>query len=140
MSEASRLELTTDWSIEIEPAFAGRVVDGDLQLVDPGPPVRTVWLSIWGAPPDGDAAKLMADIKAESNPAATQKYEEAGSEPIERRFASWYPEKADGRDQWSLYAYTVRPDSYVQAAFILDDPAGLDWALATWRSLRHKTS
>jgi hypothetical protein len=44
------------------------------------------------------------------------------------------------REQWGLYTYTVRADSYVQAVLLTDSPAELDWALSTWRSLRFTPS
>jgi hypothetical protein len=131
-----RRGLTSDWSIEIEPTFQGRVDKGSLQLVDPGPPCRTIWVDVWGAPPTGH----LDGIRARANPAALQRYDEVGADPKEHRFATWYPETVEGRRQHSLYAYTLRPEGCVQAAFIVDDPGELDWALKAWRSLRFRSA
>jgi hypothetical protein len=134
-----RRKLTPDWSIEIEPTFQGRMVEGVLQLVDPGPPTRTIWLSIWGVPPTGTGG-VLDEIRTGANPAALERYDEMGADRTEHRFATWYPETVEGRKQWALYAYTLRPEGYAQAAFIVDDPAALGWALNAWRSLRFRSA
>ena len=134
-----RRSLTQDWSIEIDPMFKSRVVEANLQLVDPGPPTRTIWLSMWDAPPDG-SANVLADVRARANPAAVERYDEPGADPTEHRFATWFQETVEGRDQWGLYAYTFRPEGYAQATFIVDDPAALAWALEAWRSLRYRST
>jgi len=131
-----RRGLTTEWSIDVDESFDSRVVDEDLQLVSPGPPVRTVWVAVWSPPEEQSPADVLKDIRADVNPHPTARFVEPGSEPGELRYASWYPEESGGRDQWSLYGYTVRRGSYVQLACIVDDPAERDWALETWRSLR----
>jgi hypothetical protein len=37
-----RRGLTCEWSIELDEESRSRIVDDDLQLVSPGPPVRTI--------------------------------------------------------------------------------------------------
>jgi hypothetical protein len=135
-SMAERRRLTQEWSIELDPSFVGRVVDGDLQLVSPGPPVRTIWIAVWSPPLSQPVDETLAEIAADAHPNPTQSFTEAGVEDDERRYGSWYPETVDGRTQWGFYGYTVRPGSYVQAAFITDEGTDLPWALQTWRSLR----
>ncbi|KAJ0419324.1 hypothetical protein BJY00DRAFT_286292 [Aspergillus carlsbadensis] len=131
-----RRPLTTKWSIALEDSFAGRIVKDDLQFVSQGPPVRTVWLAIW-SPKDESIPETLDRIKLYVHPSPEQRFEEAGSDPDEWRYASWYPHVVNGRHQWGLYAYTVRQGSYVQASFISDEPGDLEWALFTWRSLRY---
>jgi hypothetical protein len=128
-------ELTEDWSIDVDDSFRGRVVDGDLQLVSLGPPLRTVWITVW-APPPGTVEDVLAGIARSAHPDPVERFEERSSDDAEVRIASWYPEPtADGGAQWGLYAYTVRDGSYVQSAFLTDHEADRDWALKTWRSL-----
>jgi len=134
-----RRRLTADWSIELDTTFQGRVVDGDLQLVSVGPPVRTIWLGVWSPPLTDPVEQTLAVIAGDAHPRPTQRFVEAGSDPNEQRFASWYPEDVDGRRQWGLYGYTVRPGTYVQAAFLIDGEEDLPWALSAWRSLRYGT-
>lgn len=131
-----RRGLTKEWSIELDPSFQGRVVEGDLQLLSLGPPIRTIWIAVWNPPVSQPVDQTLADIVADVNPNPTRRFQESGADASERRYASWYPELQDGRKQWGLYAYTVRPGSYVQAAFLSDVEADLDWALRAWRSLR----
>jgi hypothetical protein len=132
-----RRQLTTEWSIALDASFAGRIVDADLQFVSQGPPVRTVWLAIW-SPKSESIPETLDRIKLHVHTSPEQRFEEAGTDPNERRYASWYPHVVGGRHQWGLYAYTVHQGSYVQAAFISDEPDGLEWALFTWRSLRFR--
>ena len=42
----------------------------------------------------------------------------------------------DGPRHWTLYAYTIRPASFIQAVFMAASPDP-DWALSAWRSLRY---
>ena len=128
--------LTREWSIELDPSFKSRVVDGDLQLVSPGPPARTIWIAVWSPPETQSIEKTIADIEADANPHPVQQFIEPGADADEQRFGSWYSETVGDRVQWGLYAYTVRRGSYVQAAFIGDEENDLAWALEAWRSLR----
>lgn len=132
----TRRNLSEQWSIDLDESFRGRVVDGDLQLVSPGPPVRTIWLAIWYPDLDQGPETLLGRVLAEVNPNPLEKFEEVGTDDGELRYASWYPETVDGRRQWSLYGYVVRRGSYVQSAFFCDRAEDKQWALDTWRSLR----
>ena len=139
----TRRNLSEQWSIELEDGFAGQVVDGDLHLVHPGPPPRTVLLAIWYPKQEHGPETLMQWVLAEVNPDPVERFQEPdpdGSDPDELRYASWYPETVDGRTQYALYGYAVRRGSYVQAAFFADDAGERDWALETWRSLRYDPS
>ena len=131
----TRRNLSDRWSIELDDSFTGQVVDGDLELVSPGPPPRTILLAIWYPPVERSPEELMAWVLAEVNPDPLERFTET-DQADELRYGSWYPETVDGRTQWALYGYVVRRGSYVQAAFFVDGPAERDWALATWRSLR----
>ncbi len=135
-----RRDITLEWSMTIEPEFGGRLVDGDLEFVAPGPPVRTIWISVWSFPPEPDPDNspeaVLAEFRAQANPAVLQTFDEPGEDVAERRFATWYPEYVEGGLQWSLYGYTVRPEGWVQSAFFADSAEQLDWALETWRSFR----
>jgi antitoxin YqcF len=133
----SRRQITVEWSIEIDNSFVGRVVDGDLRFVSVVPPVRTIWLAVRASPTKDTPTETLAWIQQNVHPSPQQRFHETGANPKELRYASWYPETVDGRQQWNLNAYTIRRGSYVQAAFVADEPAELNWALATWRSLRY---
>jgi hypothetical protein len=132
----TRRSLSEQWSVDLDDSFSGRVVDGDLQLVSPGPPPRTIWLAIWYPPPEHTPATLLEWVLSEVNPNPAERFEEAGTDEDELRYASWYSEEVDGHRQWALYCYVVRRGSYVQAAFFSDLAEDQAWALATWRSLR----
>jgi hypothetical protein len=134
-----RRGLTGEWSIDLDESFRGRVVDEDLQLVSPGPPVRTIWIGVWSPPADQPPADVLEEILGDVHPSPRLSFREEGTDGDELRYASWYAETDDGREQWGLYAYTVRPGSYVQAAFLSDEPADLEWALGAWRSLRFRS-
>jgi hypothetical protein len=135
-----RRRLTNEWSIDLNDSFRGRVVDGDLQLISPGPPARTIWITVWQTAPDLSTAHLLEQILQDVHPNPTWKVREDGADRDELRYASWYPEIDNGREQWGLYAYTLRPGSYVQAALLTDKPADPNWALTTWRSLRFQAA
>jgi hypothetical protein len=87
-------------------------------------------------PPARAPEALLDEILQDVHASPVRKWREAGTDPYEVRYASWHSQ--DGR--WGLYAFTVRRGSYVQLAALTDDPADLDWALTTWRSLRYATS
>ena len=131
-----RRGLTRTWSIDLDESFQARVVDGSLQLVSPGPPRCTIWVNVWNPPEDETPDQVLAPILEDAHPHPDQQFQETGADAAEIRFASWYPEDVEGTTQWGLYAYTIRPGSYVQAAFLCDTADELDWALAAWRSLR----
>jgi hypothetical protein len=133
-----RRGLTSEWSIDLDKSFRGRVVDEDLQLVSLGPPIRTIWIAVWSPPPRRSPADVLDEILHDVHPSPQLRFQEDGTDTDELRYASWYAGTAEGREQWGLYAYTVRPGSYVQAALLTDEPADLDWALTTWRSLRFR--
>jgi hypothetical protein len=89
-----------------------------------------------GPSPDWSPTDILEMILEDVHPSPQLRFREEGSDADELRYASWYAETDEGRQQWGLYAYTVRRGSYVQAALLTDEPADLDWALNTWRSLR----
>ena len=135
----TRRNLSEQWSIELEDGFAGQVVDGDLHLVHPGPPPRTVLLAIWYPNQEHGPETLMQWVLAEVNPDPVERFEEIGTDEGELRYASWYPEDVDGRRQWALYGYIVRRGTYVQAALFADRESDKQWAVDTWRSLRFRS-
>jgi hypothetical protein len=131
-----RRQMTSDWSIDLDPSYRSRVVDGDLQFVSLGPPRRTVWVSVWNPPESATPESIMEGILENVNPAPRERFREPGTDAGELRYASWYPEQTEDGEQWGLYGYTVRCGSYVQIALLGDSPMDRDWAVATWRSLR----
>jgi hypothetical protein len=135
-----RRGLTSEWSIELDSSFRSRTVDGSLQMVSPGPPIRTVWIDVWSPPAHRSPEEVLEEILQDVNPSPELRFREAGAGAEELRYASWYAEMDGEREQWGLYAYTVRAGSYVQAVLLTDSPAELDWALSTWRSLRFTPS
>jgi hypothetical protein len=137
--EFERQRMTAEWSIEVPIGFQRRAVDGTLRLVNPGPPVRTIWIDIWNPPPDVDEEQMLAEFRSAPRPPDAVTYDEAGAEPSEHRLGSWYRELVEGREQWSLYAYTIRPSAYVQGAFIGSDNDP-DWTLRAWRSLDYSSA
>lgn len=134
-----RTELTTEWSIEVDDSFASRVVEDDLQMVSQGPPIRTIWAATYSPPKKQGAKELIALVKEEAPSDPMETFEETGAESSELRFASWVHETVEGRAQWGLYAYTARRGAVAQLALISEAESDLDWALETWRSLRHAT-
>ena len=135
-----RRGLTSEWSIELDGSFKSRTVNGSLQLVSPGPPTRTIWIDVWDPPAHRSPEEVLDELLQDVNPAPERRFREAGTDPEELRYASWYAETDGEREHWALYAYTVRTGSYVQMALLTDSPTDLDWALTTWRSLRFTPS
>jgi len=135
-----RRGLTSEWSIELDGSFKSRTVDGSLQMVSPGPPIRTIWIDVWGPPAHRSPEEVLEELLQDVNPAPERRFREAGTDPEELRYASWYAETYGEREHWALYAHTVRAGSYVQVALLTDSPTDLDWALTTWRSLRFTPS
>ncbi|PZG02350.1 hypothetical protein [Micromonospora deserti] len=74
------------------------------------------------------------------NSSAELRFREAGADADELRYASGYAEVDGEREQWGLYAYTLRAGSDVQAVLLTDTPADFDSTLSTWRSLRFTSS
>jgi hypothetical protein len=131
-----RSQLTEKWSIDLDEEYERRVVEESLHLIARSAS-RTIWLAVWEPPEEQDPATVLASIKEDVNPDPDWFTEEEGADSGELRYASWYSEQGEREPQYALYAYTVRRGSYVQAAFISNDPADRDWAIATWRSLRY---
>ncbi len=150
-----RQALGADWWIDLPGRFAAGMVNNAIHLVATRAPMRTIWVDIWTPPPgdvnaaggaaarpsgdEGAAGRLAADIRAAARPSGAREFDEPGSDPGEIRIGYWYQEAAGaegGPRHWTLYAYTIRPTSFVQAVFMSasPDPA---WALAAWRSLRY---
>ncbi|MEV6631536.1 hypothetical protein AB0M54_12375 [Actinoplanes sp. NPDC051470] len=119
----ARRGLSDDWTIELPAGFGA-----DLRHADG----RVLLAEVIATPPARAPEALLDEILQDVHQSPEQRWREAGTDSYEVRYASWFPE--DGR--WALYAYTVRRGSYVQLAVLTPDPADLDWALATWRSLR----
>ncbi|MDR1998865.1 MAG: hypothetical protein LBQ06_02840 [Frankiaceae bacterium] len=138
-----RRDVTADWSIELDDSFQGRAVDGTLQFVSAGPPMRTVWLAAWSPPMTESAEANIAWAKktAASGAAPGQgerEFDEPGADSGEARYARWCKEAPDGQPRWALNAYTARRGDLVQGAFLSDSPEDLAWALTAWRSLRSR--
>lgn len=130
-----RKPLTDGWSIDLDGDYISRVVDHNLQLVAPG---RTIWIAVWNLPAHQAPAATLDGIKHElPNPSPEGRVEEWSDDRLEVRYASWYPEPGDRGTQYSLYGYTIRGGSWVQAALISDSPRDTEWALAVWRSLSY---
>jgi len=129
----AKRELTENWSIDLDDSFEGRIVDDSLQLVSLGPPMRTVWINVWGSAA-ASTTDTLSWIKAESNPNALRRFEEQSNDGDQLRFAAWYPELDDDGQHWTLHAYTVRPEGFVNAAIETESEDDLEWALAVWRS------
>jgi hypothetical protein len=141
----SRRALTEDWTIELDDAFQGEVIDGSLRFASAGPPTRTIWVAAWNPPVTDDPSTTIAwarDTAARTGPpvAQSQVFEEGGADGEELRYARWYFEPNSSPVHWALYAYTARRGGLVQAAFLVDDQAGLSWALEAWRSLRNRAT
>lgn len=141
----SRRALTEDWTIELDDALHGEVIDGSLRFASAGPPTRTIWIAAWNPPATDDPATTIAwarDTAARTGPpvAQSQVFEERGADGEELRYARWYYEPNASPAHWALYAYTARRGGLVQAAFLVDDAAGQGWALEAWRSLRHRST
>jgi hypothetical protein len=132
-----RKQLTDQWSIDLDGEYLSRVVDHNLQLVAPG---RTLWIAVWHPPAAQAPEATLEGIKRElPNPSPDGRVEEWSEDRLEVRYASWYPEAGRERTQYSLYGYTIRRGSYVQAALISDSPKDTEWALAVWRSLLYES-
>jgi hypothetical protein len=123
----ARRRLSDDWTIELPSDF-----DDDLRAPDG----RALLAEVIATPPARAPEALLDEIRQDVHQSPERRWREAGTDEYEVRYASWY--QRDGR--WGLYAFTVRRGSYVQLAALTPDPAGLDWALETWRSLRYASS
>lgn len=132
-----RTELTEEWSIDVDDSFVSRIVDDDLQMVSPGPPMRSIWAATYSPPRKQGAKDLIALAREQAPPEALETFEEHGADAGELRFAAWNQETVEGRQQWALYACTARRGALVQTALLSDEEADLGWALLTWRSVTY---
>jgi len=132
-----RKQLTDRWSIDLDGEYISRVVGHNLQLAAPG---RTMWIAVWNLPEDRAPEVTLGGVKRElPNPSPGGSVEEWSDDRLEVRYASWYPEPSDRGTQYSLYGYTIRRGSWVQAALISDSPSDTEWALSVWRSLMYQS-
>ncbi|WP_158554104.1 hypothetical protein [Micromonospora deserti] len=58
---------------------------------------------------------MLEETLHDVNSSAELRFREAGADADELRYASWYAEVDGEREQWGLYAYTLRAGSDVQA-------------------------
>ncbi|MCP2260670.1 hypothetical protein LX15_004390 [Streptoalloteichus tenebrarius] len=130
-----RRELGGGWSIDLDGAVVGRVVGGNTRFTGFG---RTVWTAVWDLPSPETPADALAWIRQAGPPRPLRTFEEPGADDEELRYASWCRETENGQERFALHAYTLRPTSYVQAAFLVTVADDLDWALTAWRSLRYR--
>ncbi|SHE92945.1 hypothetical protein [Streptoalloteichus hindustanus] len=130
-----RRELGGGWSIDLDGTVVGRVIGANTRFTGFG---RTVWAAVWDLPAVEPPAETLAWLKTGARPHGLRGFEEPGSDDEELRYASWCRETAAGQDRYGLYAYTVRPTSYVHTAFLATVADDLDWAVTAWRSLRHR--
>jgi hypothetical protein len=140
--ESQRQALNRDWWIDLPGPFTGFMSSGALQLVSVNKPPRRVWVDIRNAPEPrpGVAALMVKDIRvaAKDLPGGAVEYGDTQGEPDEYRIAFWFEEHKEGqRGYWTLYAYTIRDNSFVQAAFLSTRPEP-EWALAAWQSIRYE--
>ena len=141
--ELQHQALDRDWWLDLPGPYTGFLSSGALQLVSINKPPRRVWVDIRKAPDGGKpgiAALMKKDIRLAAKPAGAVEYDEPGTVLEEQRIAYWFEEHREdegGRGYWTLYTYTIRDASFVQAAFLstIPDP---DWALAAWRSMRYE--
>jgi hypothetical protein len=133
--------LNRDWWIDLPGAFSGFMSNGALQLVSASAPPRRIWVDIRNAKDGGSpgiGALVIKDIRLAAKPAGAVEYNEKGADPNEYRIGYWFEEhREDEKGYWTLYTYTVRDESFVQAAFLSTTPEP-DWALAAWRSMRYQ--
>jgi hypothetical protein len=130
-----RRELTSGWSVEVDESFASRVVDGDLQMVSAGPPVRTIWVAMWTPPEEERPEDVLANVTADGEPPGAERLDHRSEDGATVGMAFWYREDQDGRETWTLSTYTARRGSYLQLTCSCDDPSDHDWAVGVWRSL-----
>lgn len=138
-----RQALDRDWWIDLPGAYTGFLSNGALHLVSVNRPPRRIWVDIRKAAEGGKpgiAALMTKDIRMAAKPSGAVEYDEAGTDADEHRIAYWFEEHREGestRGYWTLYTYTIRDASFVQAAFLSTAPDP-DWALAAWRSMRYE--
>lgn len=83
---------------------------------------------MWGTDPAArSTADTLAWIKGNVRPDPERRFEEPGADDTEIRYGSWYRETVEGRRQYGLYGYTIRPEGHVQIALISDSPDDLPW-------------
>jgi hypothetical protein len=51
-----RRQLAKHWSIEVDDSLGQRVLDGQLQMLSLGAPIRATWMNVWGPLKPGQAA------------------------------------------------------------------------------------
>ncbi|WGW13864.1 hypothetical protein LWF01_09045 [Saxibacter everestensis] len=131
----ARRPLTPHWSVELGEEFESRVLDGDLQLVSAGPPVRTVWASVYAPPLEMPLTEILSEARdyPEQLGGGVEVIESASEDEL--RLAHWYGEEIDGRLQHSLFTYTARRGELVSLTFISDSADDKQWALDTWATL-----
>lgn len=132
-----RHPVTDAWSIELPDDGTGAITDdGNLVVTSPG---RTVVVSPWDAAPGTTPQQAYARLRAEDRPAPAE--EHAGEGPDGTVWwAFLVDEDDDGHRYLGLYGYVLAPDEWLQVAVLVDDPADHDWALDTWRSVRHEAA
>jgi hypothetical protein len=131
-----RRPLSPFWSLEIDESFVSQVVEGDLQMVSPGPPVRTVWAALFAPPLQMSPAEILGEAGEYPPTAEVETFQHETDEEL--RLAHWYQEEADGRGvrPWALYGYAARRGELVTLSFLSDSEADKRWALKAWDSLR----
>ena len=124
------VQLTREWSFQIEDGFKRRMEDGNLGLWKPG---RTIWMACYS--PNEPAQTTLEWIKQEAppNPSKTFEYDEGDL----LRFGYLLPNADGERRAWELTAFTIAPGDYILTSFYFDEMNMLDWALGCWKTVRY---
>ena len=124
------VNITHDWTFDLETGYDRRAEGGDVVLWKPG---RTVYASVFdtdGAEADDALAKLLADRPG------TPKQTFDRVEPGLAGHAYLLPEGEGPGRYWGLNTWTAAKGSVACVTFYFDDLDDLPWALAAWRSVR----
>ena len=126
-----RIQMTNDWSFELEDDFRRRIEDGELVFWRSK---QTIWCAIFGH--KANAQEMLAILKEDSNPNPDLIFEELQVDVL--KYAYLLSEADGAKKAWELTTFSVTASDYVLMSYYFDERFMLEWALNCWRSVAYK--
>lgn len=125
-------QITPEWRITLETPYQRRIEDNALVLWTIG---RTIVATAFRIPANLTRDELLAKLKSRPSTGVLDVYETI-QDDIDRLAFMQSEEVAEGQPRLVMHTFNASPTSLLQIAFYFDIPKDVEWARATWDSVR----
>jgi hypothetical protein len=128
-----RIQMTNDWSFDLEADFRRRIEDGNLIFWRSK---QTIWCDIFEH--KTNEQEMLAILKEDSNPNPEQIFEELQGDVL--KYAYLLSEADGAKKAWELNTFSITSSDYVLMSYYFEGRSMLEWALGCWRSVSYKSN